>query len=240
MQEHVRLRIRNSYTNRKRMQRRLEQWNDNDYVDEEIAPAKKKGKQSKKNKTARKKFYVADTFLEQHSDEIKSLHAAHEKPKAIAQYLRTKYLQGLRDDAVTAKQIDNFIQYRKRTKQWKTHPVTITNSNLRGDSDDCVFRLIIIVRDLFSGYADAKTIADEDGETYDSKLSDDVEDIWSEDSDHETDFAAKYCRFFAELQGMFVQLGPFFNVKAMNTACFVSLDWTENSKRKLFATTSSP
>jgi hypothetical protein len=117
-------------------------WNDNDYEDDD-EPRKKKAKESKastrKKKTVKKKFYVSESFLDKHSDEIKEQHMAGEKPRAIAAFLRTKYLQGLRDDAITAKQIDNYIQYRKRTGLWKTRKVSSNNSNLRGDSDDCMF-----------------------------------------------------------------------------------------------------
>lgn len=98
-------------------------------------PSGKAGPKNKKGEAkAKRQFFVDDTFLNQHSEEIIKNHQAGMKPAQIASILRTSYLQGLREDAITAKQIDNWIQYRKRSGQLKTHPVSLANSNLRADS----------------------------------------------------------------------------------------------------------
>lgn len=122
---------------------------DNDYEPPKKGKSGKKSsssapKKGTKGAAAKKKFYVDDTFLNKHKDEIVQRHQAGDKPSQIAQYLRLHHLQGLREDSVTAKQVDNWLQYRKRSGQLKTRPVTITNSNLNANSTDCMNCLVSV------------------------------------------------------------------------------------------------
>ncbi len=79
----------------------------------------------------------SETFLNQNQSEIWQLQSMGLKPKAIAQTLCTNH--GLKKESVTPKQVSNWIQYKKRSGQHKTRPVSI--NNIRPDlSDSCMYK----------------------------------------------------------------------------------------------------
>ncbi len=102
---------------------------------------KKKQKQSKVKPHTKEK---AQTFLTTHAAEVVRMHKANMKPTAIAKTLCLS--QGLRDGAVTGKQVSNWLNYHKKSKQIKTNSVSLKNNNLRVEGEDqgCVLNFYFI------------------------------------------------------------------------------------------------
>lgn len=96
--------------------------------------AKKKPKKDDKN--------AYFSYLTNHQNAVWDLVKSGMKPKEIASTLCRN--EGLRDTAVTAKQVANWIQCHKNSGQGSTYPVSLKNNNLRADiadssRDNCMF-----------------------------------------------------------------------------------------------------
>jgi hypothetical protein len=68
------------------------------------------------------------SFLNEHADKVWMLHNSGSGPTAIAETLTRDH--GLNPGAVDAKQVSNWINYRKTSGQGKTRPVSLKNKNL--------------------------------------------------------------------------------------------------------------
>lgn len=108
---------------------------DTDYIQPaDLQPSPKKSKTFSK-KSASKRI---PSFLTQHETEIMAAHNKGAGPADIAALICAN--NGLSKDAVTGKQISNWINYHKKAKKKKTRPVSLSNNNLRANSSDsCMF-----------------------------------------------------------------------------------------------------
>lgn len=73
------------------------------------------------------------TFLDQNAKTIWEMEAKGTKASVIAKFLVAQHK--LRQGAITAKQVSNWIGYRKRSGQNKTRSVSLKNNNLDADRD---------------------------------------------------------------------------------------------------------
>ena len=94
-----------------------------------------------KAKRARKAPVTAigkkDTFLDENGSTIQELHKTGMGPQAIADTLVRE--KGLRPSAIDGKQISSWIEYRKKTGQIQTLPVSPANNNMLANfSDSCM------------------------------------------------------------------------------------------------------
>lgn len=111
---------------------------DNEYIPEEAATTNIKNTNTTTNKTTKKKKgNNTNTFLDENSKQIISLHHSGSKPKDIASALCLS--KSLKPGSITGKQVSSWIGYRKLSGQIKTRPVSLENKNLKVDfSDDCM------------------------------------------------------------------------------------------------------
>jgi hypothetical protein len=142
---------------------------------------KSTAKPKAKRVPAKKRFLVTDSFLDQHGNEIKEMYQAGDKNKDIASFLSSKYLKGLNDRALEPKSIENWIDYRVRSGQFKKR-----KSALNAESTDW--------------YADANIIAKEDGKPFleEDSIENETEETWS--GTEEVESAMKYSRFFTKVE----------------------------------------
>lgn len=85
----------------------------------------------KKNKRKSKKM---PSFLSMHEDEIWRMNKAGSGPTDIAKQLVAQ--NGLNENAITAKQVSNWLQCHKKAHNGKTRPVSLVNRNLRANAGD--------------------------------------------------------------------------------------------------------
>lgn len=117
------------------MSKRSNSSRDLDYnPDQDFGPSPKKQRKPSTPKIKSKTNEQAQTFLTTHAAEVVRMHKAGMKPSPIAKSLCIS--QGLREGAVTAKQVSNWIFYHKKAKTVKTRPVSGKNKNLRVDQSD--------------------------------------------------------------------------------------------------------
>jgi len=132
---------------------------------------------TEESRSQKSKLESSNGFLTQNKKMIWDLHSNGAKPGQIANALCSKH--GLKN-AISAKQVSNWIQYHKKSGQHPTRPITPKNNNLRPDSSDF-------------WYSDAKRIAKEDGkEILDSE---DDEELFDEEEENNAE-AKKFIRFF--------------------------------------------
>jgi hypothetical protein len=140
----------------------------------------------------------AQTFLTTHADEVVSMHQKGMKPTAIATSLCLG--QGLREGAVTGKQVSNWIYYHKKAKKIKTRSVCGKNGNLRADDSDQA-----------GWQKDLNRTAKEDGIALEEDDEDFIDESDEADYDNEMEIAGKYFRFFEQHDEkkyvLFVELG---------------------------------
>ena len=105
---------------------------------EGFAPVSTKKKATKKAVQHSSKSQQ-NTYLSNHANNVWRLHFTGMKPKQIAEAMMLKEGFGPRSDAITSKQVSNWIRYKKKSGQHPTFPVSGSNSNLKADfTDDCI------------------------------------------------------------------------------------------------------
>lgn len=160
-------------------------------------------KKPKKEQTPKNVYF---SYLTNHQNVVWDLVKSGMKPKEIASTLCRN--EGLRDTAVTAKQVANWLQYHKNSGQGSTYPVSFKNNNLRADVADssrdsnCMFLYETFNQQLLRfiyllGYAKAVNTAQKDGISLQEEEEEFIDDEESEEGEYlEQDLAGKYLRFF--------------------------------------------
>lgn len=106
---------------------------DKDYDPLEVEIIKKPKRKKTISRIQRK-----ETLLDDHGKEIINMHQNGLTPTTIAQTLCSK--KGLKSGGITGKQISSWIDYRKKSGQIKTRPVSLINNNLRANTEDnCMY-----------------------------------------------------------------------------------------------------
>jgi len=77
------------------------------------------------------------SFLTAHGDEIKRMYYANWKYSDIAKKLVAD--NNLPERSIIGKHVSNWVDYRKKTGQMKSRPVSRENKNMEADSGDCMF-----------------------------------------------------------------------------------------------------
>jgi hypothetical protein len=102
--------------------------------DMDYDPSQEMATVTKKAKVTPKTTQQAQTFLTSHEDDLIRMHKAGMKPTPIANTLCQN--AGLREGAVTGKQVSNWLYYHKKSKKLKTRSVSGKNKNLRAEEED--------------------------------------------------------------------------------------------------------
>jgi len=185
------------------------------HTDRDYDPSLEMASPTKKAKVTPKTTQQAQTFLTSHSDDLVRMHKAGMKPTPIANTLCQN--TGLREGAVTGKQVSNWLYYHKKSKKLKTRSVSGKNKNLRAEDEDQGWQV-----DL------AKT-AEKDGLALEEEDLEELTDDEEEGLEQEMIVAGKYFRFFQQhnekIFVLFVELGIHreIEVRAINDYAEVEL-----------------
>lgn len=110
---------------------------DEDWVPPKSAAQPKKKENKKKEVPA--ESGREERFLNQNKEFILRMDESGESASTIAAALCKK--AGLRDTAVTSKDISNWKQYHKNAGKIKTRKVNSKNNNIKASDDDCMLAI---------------------------------------------------------------------------------------------------